>query len=704
VSAVDRDVHHLFINRELSWLAFNERVLEEAADATNRLLERVKFASIVASNLDEFFMVRVAALHHAEADGHDAIDASGLTTRQQLLAVSQRAHAQVEALYDLVSTGLLPALERAGVRVLRWADLDKGRVAALGRFFRESVLPVLTPLAIDSSRPFPLLSSLSLNMALRLAPAAGEEEPRLAIVQVPSGLARLVPAGPTNTFVLLEDIIAAHFSSLFPGQVILESAPIRLARDAELELDDEGGRTHLEVVEREVRRRRRSDVIRLEAGAEASQELVATLCDQLDVTSDEVYQVRGPLDLRLLMALTELPGLDEYRDAVSRPVDVLADLPERDLFAVLEERDLLLHHPYEAFDPVVALIAQAADDPDVLAIKQTLYRTSPGSLIIASLQRAAERNKQVTVLVELTARFDEERNIKWARALEEAGAHVIYGVLGYKTHAKICLIVRRTPQGLRRYVHLGTGNYNERTARIYTDFGLLTSSPTIGEDASAFFSALTGYSDPPRLKRLTMAPTGLRRRFLKLIERERQRAEAGQPAEIVAKMNSLIDKEIILALYAAARAGVSIRLNVRGICGLRPGVPGISERIEVVSVVDRFLEHSRIYYFLNGGEEEIYLGSADWMTRNLDKRVELLFPVEGEANKARVAYTLRAMFRDSLKARWLGSDGVYRRRELAPDEQPFRVQEQLLTEAHRAAASARSRTDAAFRPEERRQK
>jgi len=704
VSVVDQDVHHLFINRELSWLAFNERVLEEAADPTNRLLERVKFAAIVASNLDEFFMVRVAALHHGESNGHGAVDMSGLTPRQQLVAVSQRAHAQVEALYDLVSTDLLPALQRAGVRILRWADLDKGRVSALGAFFRESVLPVLTPLAIDSSRPFPLLSSLSLNMALRLAPAAGEEAPRLAIVQVPSGLARLVPAGPTNTFVLLEDIIAAHFSSLFPGQVILESAPIRLARDAELELDDEGGRTHLEVVEREVRRRRRSDVIRLEVGSEASPELVATLCDQLDVTSDEVYQVRGPLDLRLLMALTELPGLDEYRDVVSRPVDVLADLPERDLFAVLEERDLLLHHPYEAFDPVVALIAQAADDPDVLAIKQTLYRTSPGSLIIASLQRAAERNKQVTVLVELTARFDEERNIKWARALEEAGAHVIYGVLGYKTHAKICLIVRRTPQGLRRYVHLGTGNYNERTARIYTDFGLLTSSPTIGEDASAFFSALTGYSDPPRLKRLTMAPTGLRRRFLKLIERERRRAEAGQPAEIVAKMNSLIDREIILALYAAAQAGVSIRLNVRGICGLRPGVPGISDRIDVVSVVDRFLEHSRIYYFLNGGEEEIYLGSADWMTRNLDKRVELLFPVEGEANKARVAYTLRAMFRDSVKARCLGSDGVYRRRERPPDEEPFRVQEQLLAEAHRAAASARSRTDAAFRPEERRQK
>src|SRR5262249_17348432 len=418
---------------------------------------------------------------------------------------------------------------------------------------------------------------------------------------------------------------------------------------------------------------------------DASPELIATLSRQLDLSDDEVYQVPGPLDFRVLMGLTDLPGLDQHRDPANRPVDVLADFPEADLFAVLEERDLLLHYPYEAYDPVLALIAQAADDPDVLAIKQTLYRTSTGSSIIASLQRAAECNKQVTVLVELTARFDEERNIQWARALEEAGAHVIYGVHGFKTHAKICLIVRRTQQGLRRYVHLGTGNYNERTARIYTDFGLLTSSHAIAEDASAFFSALTGYSDPPRLKRLVMAPTGLRRRFLKLIDRERQRAEGGQPAEIVAKMNSLIDRDIILALCAASQPGVSIKLNGRGICALRPGLPGISDRIEVVSIVDRFLEHSRIYYFHNGGEDEVYLGSADWMTRNLDKRVELLFPVEDETHKAKVMSALRAMSRDSTKARWLESDGTYRRRKPFQGEPPFRVQEHLLAEAHRLA-------------------
>ena len=502
---------------------------------------------------------------------------------------------------------------------------------------------------------------------------------------------------------LLEEIISAHLAALFPGQPILESAVIRLARDAELEFDDEGGRTQLELVERELRHRRRSGVVRLEVSADSSEELVTLLRDQVDISADDVYVVRGPLDLRVVMGLMDLPGLDAFRDPPRPPVHVLADAQQVDLFSVLEERDLLLLHPYESYDPVVALLAQAADDPDVLAIKQTLYRTSTGSPIIASLQRAAEQNKQVTVLVELTARFDEERNIRWARALEEAGAHVIYGVHGYKTHAKICLIVRRTRHGLKRYVHLGTGNYNERTARIYTDLGLLTTSEAIAEDATAVFSTLTGYSDPPRLKKLVMAPTALRRRLLKLIERERSRAESGQPAEIVAKMNSLIDAEIIDALYAASQAGVKINLNVRGICALRPGVPNISANIEVVSIVDRYLEHARIAFFLNGGEEEVYLASADWMTRNLDKRIELMFPVEQPEHKARVIYTLRSMFRDTVKSRWLGADGVYRRRPLAHGESPFRVQDHLQDEARRLASLARDRAGVSFRPEERRQ-
>ncbi len=380
-----------------------------------------------------------------------------------------------------------------------------------------------------------------------------------------------------------------------------------------------------------------------------------------------------------------------------QPVEVQPDLDQTDLFALLDERDILLHHPYESYDPVVALLAQAADDPGVLAIKQTLYRTSVGSPIIASLQRAAEGNKQVTVLVELTARFDEERNIKWARALEEAGAHVIYGVRHYKIHGKVCLIVRRTPQGLRRYVHLGTGNYNERTARVYTDYGLMTSSPVVAEDAGAIFSALTGYSEPPRLKKLVMAPTTLRERFLKLIQRERRRAAAGQPAEIVAKMNSLIDQEIIEALYAASAAGVRIALNVRGICALRPGVPDLSANIEVVSIVDRFLEHARVYYFHNAGDDELFLSSADWMTRNLDKRIELMFPIQTEEHKARILSGLRAMFRDNVKARVLRGDGVYEQRRPASGEPVFRVQQHLQDEAHRRAA--RERPGVTFVPE-----
>jgi polyphosphate kinase len=690
----------LFLNRELSWLAFDERVLEEAADPSTPLLERVKFVAIAASNLDEFFMVRVAGLIQEVEAGHNTPDLTGLTPARQLAAIDERTHAFVRGLYRLTTGELLPALAARGIRLLAWSELTDAQRAPLTAFFSASILPVLTPLAIEPSRRFPLLSSLCLNVAVLLEAAPGETDHRLAVVQLPTGLPRLVQIAGTDgfTFVLLEDLIRAHLSQLFVGQTILETAVIRLARDAELEFDDEGGRTHLEQVEHELRRRRRSDVVRLEIEARASEELVGLIRGRVELGPEDVYAVDGPLDLRVLMGLVELPGLDDLRDPPLQPVNVVASA-QGDLFSVLDERDVLLHHPYDSYDPVVALLVQAADDPDVLAIKQTLYRTSVGSPIIAALQRAAERNKQVTVLLELTARFDEERNIHWARALEETGAHVIYGVRGYKVHAKVCLIVKRTAHGVRRYVHLGTGNYNERTARVYTDFGLLTTSQAVAEDASAFFSALTGYSDPPRLKKLVMAPTGLRQRFLRLIARERRRAEAGQPAEIAAKMNSLIDDEIIEALYAASRAGVRIRLNVRGICALRPGVPGASDHIEVVSIVDRFLEHSRVYYFLNGGDEEVYLASADWMTRNLDKRVELMFPIEAPEHKAKVLYALRAMFRDNVKSRWLGADGVYRRREIAPGETPYRAQVDLQDVARRAAAVASQGAGVVLTPE-----
>jgi polyphosphate kinase len=676
-----------FINRELSWLAFNERVLEEAADHATPLLERLKFAAIVSSNLDEFFMVRVAALQHALREGDARPDPAGLTPEAQLLAISERVHAMVAEQYRAVVHDLLPGLAAEGIRVAPLADLDARQRAAASAYFRDEVLPALTPLAIDFARPFPMLANLSLNLLFLLAAAPGASRPRVAIVQVPPRLPRLVRlAGPDGAvFVLLEDVIRAEAEALFPGQAVLESAVARLARDSELELDDEGGESYLEQIEQELRNRRRNDVVRLEVEAGASEALLDLFARQAGADRRDLYRIPGPLDLRFLWNLVELPGFDHLRDAALPPVPVLR-APDLDrIFEVLDRGDLLLHHPYESFDPVVALVEAAAEDPDVLAIKQTLYRTSGDSPIVAALTRAADQGKQVTVIVELMARFDEQRNIQWARRLEEAGAHVIYGIRGYKVHAKACLVVRRTAQGIRRYLHLGTGNYNDRTARLYTDLGLMTSVPEFGSDASAFFSALTGYSDPPRMRKLVMAPTQLRERLLKLIEREARRAESGQPAQIRAKMNSLVDVQTVHALYAAARAGVRIHLNVRGICTLRPGVPGLSDRIEVVSIVGRYLEHARIFHFLNGGDEQVYLASADWMTRNLDRRIELMFPVEDAACRRKVLQALDAMFLDNVKARRLEPDGRYLHLRHARGAEPVAVQAELYRQARRAA-------------------
>jgi polyphosphate kinase len=453
----------------------------------------------------------------------------------------------------------------------------------------------------------------------------------------------------------------------------------------------------MEVVEEELRNRRRSGVVRLEVEDGVTGPLLALLVSRLEVAPEDVYRVRGPVDIRPLVSLVDLPFLEDLRDPPLKPQPVTEVVGEA-LFALLDERDVVLHHPYDSFDPVVSLLASAADDPDVLAIKQTLYRTSGDSPVVRSLERAAENGKQVTVLVELLARFDEQSNIRWARRLEEAGCHVIYGIRGYKTHSKIALVVRRGRTGIRRYVHLGTGNYNERTARLYTDFGLMTSDPEVGEDASAFFNALTGYSDPPRMRKLVMAPTHLRDRVLRLVNRERQRSEAGAPAEIRAKMNSLVDEEIIRALYDAARAGVRIRLAVRGICCLRPGLKGVSDSIDVVSVVDRFLEHSRIFHFKNGGDEEVYLSSADWMPRNLDRRIELLFPVESAEGRQKALLALDAILQDNVKARRLSPDGSYRRRRPAKGEEPYRSQIELHREAKRAAERARAGAEVTFEP------
>ncbi len=674
-----------FLNRELSWLAFNARVLEEAADASNPLLERVKFAAITASNLDEFFMVRVARLKNAVREGDAEPDPAGLTPAQQFKAVATRVHEFVEQLYTLVNRQLQPALEAAGIRIRHVADLDAAARAAVTAHFREQVLPALTPLAIDASRPFPLLASLSLNVVLRLAPADAGAAPRLAVVQIPPRLPRLVRVpGEAATFVLLGDVIRAEFDTLFPGQAVLESAILRLSRDSELELDDEGGLPYLEAIEEELRQRRRSDVVRLEIESGASQDLLDQVAGEVGATPDDVYRIDGMLDVRVLMGLTELPGFDDLRDKPWKPVPVFDERDRRSIFDLIGERDIFLHHPYESFDPVVQLVEEAADDPDVMAIKMTLYRTSGDSPIIAALTRAADLGKQVTVIVELMARFDEQRNIAWARKLEESGAHVIYGIRGLKVHGKICLVVRRGRDGIRRYVHLGTGNYNDRTARLYTDMGLLTASPDIGVDASAFFNALTGYSDPPRLRKLVMAPTHLRERLVKLIERETRRAAAGQPAAIRAKMNALVDERVVQALYAASQAGVPVRLNVRGICVLRPGIKGLSENIAVVSIVGRFLEHTRVFHFLNGGDDEVYLASADWMPRNLDRRIELMFPVEAPECRRRVLEALDILFRDNVKGRRLSSDGTWKVPPRPAADPPVAAQAALYDLARKA--------------------
>ena len=689
----------LFLNRELSWLEFNGRVLEEACDPTNPPLERLKFACIVASNLDEFFMVRVAALKNALAEGDTAPDVAGLTPAQQLARISERAHAMVEQLYAALTGEILPPLAERGLRLVRPGDLEAPARAALARYFKDEVLPALTPLAIDASRPFPMLASLSLNLAVLIGPAEGEDEPRLAVVQVPGRLPRLVrpPGTEGMVHVLLEDVIWADLQSLFPGQEIRDVAAFRIARDSELDFDDEGGRDFLQVIEEELKNRRRSEIVRLEVQDGVSEVLLELLVSRLGVGEVDVYPIRGPVDIRPLMPLVDLPLLEDLRDPPLKPVPVIeAAGPE--LFALLDERDVVLHHPYESFDPVTALVASAADDPDVLAIKQTLYRASGDSPLVRSLERAAENGKQVTVLVELLARFDEQSNIRWAKRLEESGCHVIYGIRGYKTHSKILLVVRRGRQGIERYVHLGTGNYNEKTARVYTDFCVMTSDPEIGEDASAFFNALTGYSDPPRMRKLVMAPTQLRERIVRLIGRERQRAEAGQAAEIRAKLNALVDEDIIRALYDAAKAGVRIRLAVRGICCLRPGLKGVSDGIEVVSVVDRFLEHSRIYYFRNGGDEEVYLASADWMPRNLDRRIELLFPVEAPDGRHKVLQALDAIFQDNVKGRKLQSDGSYKRKRPAKGEDAYRAQLELYREAKRALDRLRAGAGVTLEP------
>lgn len=649
-----------FYNRELSWLKFNLRVLKEAMVKDTPLLERLKFIAISASNLDEFFMVRVAGLWSNFDSGVEKRDASGMSVHEQLVAISQAAHEQVRTQTKSL-IALMAEMDAVKLHFRRVKDLSELGKDWLEEYYREVVFPVLTPMAVDASRPFPFLANKTLNLAVELIKADGEHS--MGLIQVPSVLDRIVEVEPEGkrTFVFLEDIIASHCHDLFKGCHILDMVSFRVTRDSDLDLEEDDSVDLMKEVEESLRKRKRGAAVRLEIFKTNNNRIKRFLEENLDVTEMEVYEINGPLDPTCFFKFIGMKGMWPWLYEPFVPQHPLELPDDSDLFAAIRENDILLHHPYESFDPVVKLVSDAADDPQVLAIKQTLYRVSGNSPIVAALARAAENGKQVTVLVELKARFDEENNILWARRLEKAGCHVIYGLVGLKTHAKIILIVRKEDNGIKRYLHLGTGNYNDSTAKLYTDLGLMTANDEFGSDASAFFNLLSGYSEPPVWNKLVMAPLGLREKIYALIDNEIAMVRAGREGHIIAKMNSLIDQPVIQKLYEASAAGVHIDLIVRGICGLRTGIEGISDNITVRSIVGRQLEHSRIFWFANGGEEQLYLSSADWMPRNLNDRVELFFPVETEEHIRRIKALLDLYLRDNVGAHMMQSNGTYRR-------------------------------------------
>lgn len=649
-----------FYNRELSWLKFNLRVLKEAMVKETPLLERLKFIAISASNLDEFFMVRVAGLWSNFDSGVEKRDASGMSVHEQLVAISQAAHEQVRTQTKSL-IALMAEMDAVKLHFRRVKDLSELGKDWLEEYYREVVFPVLTPMAVDASRPFPFLANKTLNLAVELIKADGEHS--MGLIQVPSVLDRIVEVEPEGkrTFVFLEDIIASHCHDLFKGCHILDMVSFRVTRDSDLDLEEDDSVDLMKEVEESLRKRKRGAAVRLEIFKTNNNRIKKFLEENLDVTEMEVYEINGPLDPTCFFKFIGMKGMWPWLYEPFVPQRPLELPDDSDLFAAIRENDILLHHPYESFDPVVKLVSDAADDPQVLAIKQTLYRVSGNSPIVAALARAAENGKQVTVLVELKARFDEENNILWARRLEKAGCHVIYGLVGLKTHAKIILIVRKEDNGIKRYLHLGTGNYNDSTAKLYTDLGLMTANDEFGSDASAFFNLLSGYSEPPVWNKLVMAPLGLREKIYALIDNEIAMVRTGREGHIIAKMNSLIDQPVIQKLYEASAAGVHIDLIVRGICGLRTGIEGISDNITVRSIVGRQLEHSRIFWFANGGEEQLYLSSADWMPRNLNDRVELFFPVETEEHIRRIKALLDLYLRDNVGAHMMQSNGSYRR-------------------------------------------
>lgn len=653
-----------FTNRELSWLAFNKRVLSEAKDNHLPLMERLKFLSITASNLDEFFMVRVASLKDQVNAGYTKKDIAGMTSKEQIDAILKETHKFTTAQYNTYNRSFLPSLKKNGLKIVtEFEKLTEEQADYVDNYFQKEVFPVLTPMAVDSSRPFPLIRNRSLNIGALLMDKKKKGTIDFATVQVPSVLPRVVtiPTDGDNctTVILLEQIIEKNIQKLFLNYKVLCQAPFRVMRNADLSIDEDEAADLLIEIEKQLKKRQWGEAIRLEVEDNIDKRLLKTLRKELNLSEDAIFKINGPLDLTFLMKVYDIEGFDHLKEPKYTPQQPKMLDASRDLFEQIREHDILLHHPYETFDPVVNFVKKAASDPNVLAIKQTLYRVSSHSPIIASLAQAAENGKQVSVLVELKARFDEENNIVWAKKLEKAGCHVIYGLVGLKTHSKITLVVRKEEDEIRRYVHLGTGNYNDSTAKLYTDMGMFTSKTRYGEDATAVFNMLSGYSEPLVWNKLSLAPLWLRGKFLSLIEREKEHAKNGRPARIIAKMNSLCDPGIIEALYEASEAGVEIDLIVRGICCLRAGIKGLSEHIRVRSIVGTFLEHSRIFYFENNGNAEYYMGSADWMPRNLDKRVEILFPVEDPILQEEIYHILHMQLSDTKKAHLLMPDGHY---------------------------------------------
>ena len=653
-----------FTNRELSWLAFNKRVLSEAKDNHLPLMERLKFLSITASNLDEFFMVRVASLKDQVNAGYTKKDIAGMTSKEQIDAILKETHKFTTAQYNTYNRSFLPSLKKNGLKIVtEFEKLTEEQADYVDNYFQKEVFPVLTPMAVDSSRPFPLIRNRSLNIGALLMDKKKKGTIDFATVQVPSVLPRVVtiPTDGDNctTVILLEQIIEKNIQKLFLNYRVLCQAPFRVIRNADLSIDEDEAADLLIEIEKQLKKRQWGEAIRLEVEDNIDKRLLKTLRKEFNLSEDAIFKINGPLDLTFLMKVYDIEGFDHLKEPKYIPQQPKMLDASRDLFEQIREHDILLHHPYETFDPVVNFVKKAASDPNVLAIKQTLYRVSSHSPIIASLAQAAENGKQVSVLVELKARFDEENNIVWAKKLEKAGCHVIYGLVGLKTHSKITLVVRKEEDEIRRYVHLGTGNYNDSTAKLYTDMGMFTSKTRYGEDATAVFNMLSGYSEPLVWNKLSLAPLWLRGKFLSLIEREKEHAKNGRPARIIAKMNSLCDPGIIEALYDASEAGVEIDLIVRGICCLRAGIKGLSEHIRVRSIVGTFLEHSRIFYFENNGNAEYYMGSADWMPRNLDKRVEILFPVEDPILQEEIYHILHIQLSDTKKAHLLMPDGHY---------------------------------------------